>query len=324
MANTRLSDLSVGGAIASTDLFYAVETAGAGGVQKDGAQIAEYIRDIYNASVMDSATIEKTENDPADTISFSIVAGSVDTTHLADEGVTYAKIQDVSATDRLLGRSTAGAGVVEEIPCTAAGRALIAGADEAAQRATLSVPQKQTGSAAPATTPGAEADLFVDTTNDRSYMATGVASSADWQELPHQDIGTWTPTFDFATTGDLSVSYSQQDGFYIRIGQMVFVWGRLAWTPTYTTASGLARIEGLPFTVWSGGIGVVGGGSFTTFSDFTWPSGYTSPNIFFGSGTTRFSIRIHGDGAATAFFDTGELPSGTGYSIVFNGWYRID
>jgi hypothetical protein len=54
-----------------------------------------------------------------------------------DDVVTYAKIQDVSATDKLLGRSTAGAGNVEEIACTAAGRALIDDADAAAQRTTL-------------------------------------------------------------------------------------------------------------------------------------------------------------------------------------------
>lgn len=53
--------------------------------------------------------------------------------------VTYAKIQNVSATDKLLGRSTAGAGIVEEIPLTAAGRALIAGADAAAQKTTLAL-----------------------------------------------------------------------------------------------------------------------------------------------------------------------------------------
>ena len=47
--------------------------------------------------------------------------------------VTYAKIQNVSAPDKLLGRVTAGAGAVEEIACTAAGRALLAGASAAAQ-----------------------------------------------------------------------------------------------------------------------------------------------------------------------------------------------
>ena len=59
------------------------------------------------------------------------------TAALVDGAVTYAKIQDVSATDRLLGRSTAGSGDVEEIPCTAAGRALLDDADATAQRATL-------------------------------------------------------------------------------------------------------------------------------------------------------------------------------------------
>lgn len=59
------------------------------------------------------------------------------TAGLVNSAVTYAKIQNVSATDKLLGRSTAGAGVVEEIACTAAGRALIDDADATAQRATL-------------------------------------------------------------------------------------------------------------------------------------------------------------------------------------------
>jgi hypothetical protein len=62
--------------------------------------------------------------------------GSFATT-IANSAVTYARIQNVSATDRLLGRSTAGAGVVEEITCTAAGRALLDDADAAAQRTTL-------------------------------------------------------------------------------------------------------------------------------------------------------------------------------------------
>jgi len=51
--------------------------------------------------------------------------------------VTYAKMQNVSATDKVLGRATGGPGDVEEIACTAAGRALIDDADAAAQRATL-------------------------------------------------------------------------------------------------------------------------------------------------------------------------------------------
>jgi hypothetical protein len=66
-----------------------------------------------------------------------IGTGAVITAKLGAGAVTYDRIQNVSATDRLLGRSSAGAGPVEEVPLTAAGRSLIAGVDTAAQRSTL-------------------------------------------------------------------------------------------------------------------------------------------------------------------------------------------
>jgi hypothetical protein len=64
-------------------------------------------------------------------------AGSVGTTELADDGVTYAKIQNVSATAKVLGRSTAGAGDVEEIDFTAAMRTVADDASTAAMLVTL-------------------------------------------------------------------------------------------------------------------------------------------------------------------------------------------
>lgn len=73
---------------------------------------------------------------------WTINANAVITADIAGSAVTYAKIQNVSATDRLLGRSTAGAGVVEEITCTAFGRSVIAGADAAAVRTTLNAVSK--------------------------------------------------------------------------------------------------------------------------------------------------------------------------------------
>lgn len=64
---------------------------------------------------------------------------------LASAAVTYSKIQNISATDRLLGRSSAGAGSVEEISCTSAGRALLDDVDAATQRATLGLGTIATG-----------------------------------------------------------------------------------------------------------------------------------------------------------------------------------
>jgi len=65
------------------------------------------------------------------------LSASIATAAISGSAITYAKIQNVSATDKLLGRSSSGAGDVEEIACTAAGRALIDDADATTQRTTL-------------------------------------------------------------------------------------------------------------------------------------------------------------------------------------------
>jgi ABC-type nitrate/sulfonate/bicarbonate transport system permease component len=77
-----------------------------------------------------------------------------------------AKIQNVSATDRILGRSTAGAGDIEEITCTAAGRALLDDAAASNQRTTLGLGTAAVLNISVGTTaPGSPAtgDLWVDT-----------------------------------------------------------------------------------------------------------------------------------------------------------------
>jgi len=96
-------------------------------------------------------------------------------TTIANSAVTYAKIQNVTATDKLLGRSTAGAGVVEEIACTSAGRALIDDADASAQRTTLglgnsAVLDTGTGAGTVATGDHTHAQL-----HDRSHAITSAS-----------------------------------------------------------------------------------------------------------------------------------------------------
>lgn len=65
------------------------------------------------------------------------VSGSGTIWTIPSDTVTYAKMQNISATDKLLGRSTTGSGDVEEITCTAAGRAILDDASAADQRTTL-------------------------------------------------------------------------------------------------------------------------------------------------------------------------------------------
>jgi hypothetical protein len=133
------------------------------------------------ALASDSVTTAKIANDAVTAAKIAtgavtadeIGAGAVTNAKLDSAAVTYAKIQNVSATDRLLGRSTAGAGSVEEIPLTAAGRALIDDADAAAQRTTLGL-----GALAVATGTWTDGSSFAGTTTgtntgDQTITLTG-------------------------------------------------------------------------------------------------------------------------------------------------------
>lgn len=91
---------------------------------------------VTTAKIADGAVTESKLATGAVTASV-IGTSAVTTAKLNDDAVTYAKIQNTSSSDVLLGRATAGAGNVEEIVCTEAGRALLSDADADAQRSTL-------------------------------------------------------------------------------------------------------------------------------------------------------------------------------------------
>jgi hypothetical protein len=115
------------------------------------------------------------------------VSASGATWTIDNDAVTYAKIQNVSATDRLLGRSTAGAGDVEEIVCTAAGRALIDDASAAAQRTTLGLGTLATASSVNLATQVTGdlpfANLTPATVASRLLGRGSAAGAGDFQEI---------------------------------------------------------------------------------------------------------------------------------------------
>jgi hypothetical protein len=137
------------------------------------------------------------------------------TTALADDAVTYAKLQNVSDTDKLLGRSTAGAGNVEEIPLTAAGRALLDDADAATQRATLGLGTIATQSASAVAITGGTitggtitgiTDLAVadggtgasDAANARANLGLAIGTNIQAQDAGLQSIAGLTTSADLA------------------------------------------------------------------------------------------------------------------------------
>ncbi|MBC7076299.1 MAG: hypothetical protein H5T98_09600 [Syntrophomonadaceae bacterium] len=111
----------------------------------------------------------------ASVVTAKIADLAVTTAKIADDAVTYAKIQNVSATDKLLGRATAGAGDVEEIACTPFARTVLDDADAVTARATLGV---QYRSNIVAKSNGIAADKTEYLDSGASYAAIGDAEFA--------------------------------------------------------------------------------------------------------------------------------------------------
>jgi hypothetical protein len=196
------------------------------------------------------------------------VSGSGATWTIDNDAVTYAKIQNVSATDKLLGRSTAGAGDIEEITCTAAGRALLDDADATAQRSTLAL-----GTAATQNTGTSGANLpFLNGANTWSATQTVQAlldlnhasggqikfpasqnASADANTLDDYEEGSSTPT---PTAGSGSFTTVSATVKYTKIGRTVTAAVRVVVTNN-GTAGGRILVE-LPIA--NGAQACAGGG----------------------------------------------------------------
>jgi hypothetical protein len=81
---------------------------------------ANTIKANATAGAADPADLAVGTNTVVGRVAGNIVAAQVATAQIADDAVTYAKVQNVSATSRILGRITAGAGDIEELTGTQA------------------------------------------------------------------------------------------------------------------------------------------------------------------------------------------------------------
>ena len=120
---TQLVELSKAG-VAQNDVLAIADISASETKKVTAKNLVDAGLDLVDASSIDLGKLDQTSTT------------KIGTAALADDAVEYAKIQNVTA-DRLLGRSSGNAGIIEEIDCTQAGRNLLAGADAAAQRTTL-------------------------------------------------------------------------------------------------------------------------------------------------------------------------------------------
>jgi len=172
------------------------------------------------------------------------VAGATWT--IDNQAVTYAKIQNVSATDRLLGRSSAGAGSVEEITCTAAGRALLDDASALAQRTTLGL--------TPISTLGD--GTYVDIALSSNQTVWTVVNGAITPAKLSTGAPSWTAGGDVTTTGDVIIGGNEirSSGTTLAItlsGADVSMAGALSVSSGNTTVKGVSETVNAIGTVTS-------------------------------------------------------------------------
>ena len=133
------------------------------------------------------------------------------------------------------------------------------------------------------------------------FPATQAASS-NANTLDDYEEGTWTPT---ATSGGGSITTYSTTGTYTKIGDLVFVRGRILLT-TVGTASGNLTVGGLPFT------------TSNTARPFT---GIVREDEF-----TGFAYLSFGNANATTFpissLTGGAIAWTNGYSYVFSATYK--
>lgn len=127
--------------------------------------------------------------------------------------------------------------------------------------------------------------------------------------------GTFNPIFIGSTTAG-TPTYSVQEGFYIKIGDMVFISGRVAIT-ALGSISGNIRLGGIPFSV--AGQSTAGvwqdAGFIGRVQNFTGVSNISVGNFV----TTTSFLALYIDSGTTVVTDS-ELT--TSSHVRFAGWYR--
>ena len=131
-----------------------------------------------------------------------------------------------------------------------------------------------------------------------------------------------TATFTAATVGDLSVAYTTQVCKYARIplgsNYLTFIEESIAFTPTFTTASGNIRFA-LPVAPVSTGLTATL--NFSSTPLFTWPSTATQIALAITNAGSWATLMWTKSASASGTTNISALTSGTAYSFTFSGSY---
>lgn len=135
--------------------------------------------------------------------------------------------------------------------------------------------------------------------------------------LTDYEEGTFTLTIGASVSDPSGLSYSTQSGTYTKVGNVVYVSGRITFSFTSATGSGALRIGGLPFTVGSG-FQAKGAVQHDNIS-FT---GYEYIEVGLVSSTNQMSIGKNRSGSTAAGVGISDANAG-GTDISFGVFYFV-
>ena len=136
------------------------------------------------------------------------------------------------------------------------------------------------------------------------------------------ELGEITPTLSFATVGDLSNAYGTQAGKYWRHGTLVHFSIDLVVTPTFTTASGIAEVGGLPYVATAGfpssffAVRLSG-------ANVTWPAGMTTVIGTIAPSEALIKLEFQGSVSAGVNLLAADITSANALTIRATGFYPI-
>jgi len=127
--------------------------------------------------------------------------------------------------------------------------------------------------------------------------------------LDDYEEGTWTPSLSFSTPGNLNVVYSTRIGTYTKVGRQVTVQFAITTsTFTHTTASGTARVTGLPFSRNTANPNFEGA-ALSAMQGIT-VANYTQFSILGNNTNTYLTLNKSGQGQISADVTASDMPTG--------------
>lgn len=158
------------------------------------------------------------------------------------------------------------------------------------------------------------AGTIAPTQSKRPCYLGGVSFDGGTNVMNAYSVGTFTPTFVGNTTAG-TTTYTNQNGYYIRIGDLIQVQALM--TGTGATGTGAVSFRSLPFTVKNQTNGSPVGSALLSQTGWAWPAGTTSACFQATLNTTRGVIFLSGSADAGGNLQTANATFNMQYSVMF-------